>query len=164
MDETPLRDLLRRLGDTQQPPAAVNLALARARGRRRLRRRQAGITATALAAVAVPALLGTTLSHGPAAPQTARGPARGPIAYVTNLLSGTVTPIRTATNTALPPVKVGRGPVAIAITPDGKTAYVVNSGLHTVVTGTVTPIRTATNTALPPVKVGRGPVAIAITP
>jgi hypothetical protein len=28
-----------------------------------------------------------------------------------------VTPIRTATNTALPPVKVGRGPTAIAITP-----------------------------------------------
>jgi len=50
-------------------------------------------------------------------------------------------------------------PEAIAITPDGKTAYVVNTD-----SGTVTPIRTATNTALAPVKVGRGPVAIAITP
>jgi YVTN family beta-propeller protein len=69
-----------------------------------------------------------------------------------------VIPIRTATNTALAPVKVGRIPQAIAITPDGKTAYVVSQF------GTVTPIRTATNTALPPVKVGRGPTAIAITP
>ena len=70
---------------------------------------------------------------------------------------GTVTPIRTATNTALPPIKVGAIPVAIAITPDGKTAYVASDG------GTVTPIRTATNTALPPIKVGHLPEIIAIT-
>jgi YVTN family beta-propeller protein len=38
-------------------------------------------------------------------------------AYVTNMISGTVTPIRTATNTALPPIKTGRSPVAIVITP-----------------------------------------------
>ena len=67
----------------------------------------------------------------------------GKTAYVANLDSGTVTPIRTATNTALPPIKAGRHPDAIAITPDGKTAYVANDG-----SGTVTPIRTATNTAL----------------
>jgi YVTN family beta-propeller protein len=41
----------------------------------------------------------------------------GKTAYVANFLPGTVTPIRTATNTALPPVKTGRGPDAIAITP-----------------------------------------------
>jgi YVTN family beta-propeller protein len=73
--------------------------------------------------------------------------------------SNTVTPIRTATNTALPPIKTGRQPGAITITPDGKTAYVANNG-----PGTVTPIRTATNTALPPIKTGREPVTIAITP
>ena len=39
------------------------------------------------------------------------------VAYVANSWSGTVTPIRTATNTALPPIKVGHGPEAIAITP-----------------------------------------------
>jgi YVTN family beta-propeller protein len=78
---------------------------------------------------------------------------------VANFDSGTVTPIRTATNTALPPIKTGRDPVTIAITPDGKTAYVANNG-----SGTVTPIRTATNTALPPIKTGRSPVAIVITP
>ena len=38
-----------------------------------------------------------------------------------------VTPINTATNTALKPIKVGRSPVAIAITPDGKTAYVADT-------------------------------------
>jgi YVTN family beta-propeller protein len=70
-----------------------------------------------------------------------------------------VTPIRTATNTALPPVKTGVAPNAIAITPDGKTAYVTNQ-----LSGTVTPIRTATNTALPPVKTGFSPDAIAIAP
>src|SRR5215472_8962236 len=48
------------------------------------------------------------------------------IAYVANPGSGTVTPIRTATNTALPPIKVGPNPEALAITPDGKTVYVAN--------------------------------------
>jgi YVTN family beta-propeller protein len=70
-----------------------------------------------------------------------------------------VTPIRTATNTALTPIKVASSPSAIAITPDGKTAYVANND-----SGTVTPIRTATNTALAPIKAGRNPNAIAITP
>ena len=63
---------------------------------------------------------------------------------------GTVTPIRTATNTALAPITVGQDPRALAITPDGKTIYVTNYQ-----SGTVTPIRTATNTALAPIKVGR---------
>ena len=43
--------------------------------------------------------------------------------------SGTVTPIATATNTAGPPIPVGGYPDAIAITPDGKTAYVANRRL-----------------------------------
>ena len=73
-----------------------------------------------------------------------------------NLGSGTVTPIQTATNTALPPIKVGRLPTAIAITPDGTTAYVANSD-----STMVTPIQTATNTALPGLKIGySGPIAI----
>jgi len=73
--------------------------------------------------------------------------------------SGTVTPIRVATGTALPAIKVGSDPVAIAITPDGRTAYVVNTG-----SGTVTPIRVASNTALRPIHVGGFPDAIAIVP
>ncbi|HEV2378000.1 MAG TPA: hypothetical protein VGS19_38290 [Streptosporangiaceae bacterium] len=90
-------------------------------------------------------------------------PARPVIAYVTGGSdTATVTPIRTATNTALPPIKVGNANElleTIVVTPDGTTVYVVNE-----LANTVTPIRTATNTALPPVKVGSLPVAIAITP
>jgi YVTN family beta-propeller protein len=47
----------------------------------------------------------------------------------------------------------------IAITADGKTAYVVNHR-----SGPVTPIRTATKPALTAIKVGAQPVAIAMTP
>ena len=43
-------------------------------------------------------------------------------AYVANASSDTVTPIDTATNTALAQITVGNGPAAIAITPNGKTA------------------------------------------
>ena len=37
-----------------------------------------------------------------------------------------MTPIGTATNTAGAPIPVGSGPSDIAITPDGKTAYILN--------------------------------------
>jgi YVTN family beta-propeller protein len=49
--------------------------------------------------------------------------------------------------------------LAIAITPDGKTAYVTNNDSET-----VTPIATATNTAGPPIAAGHEPYDIAITP
>ena len=71
-------------------------------------------------------------------------------------------PIRTATNKALKPIKIGSagaGAFAIVITPDGTMAYSANSN-----NGTVTPIRIATNTALRPIRVGNRPEAIAITP
>lgn len=53
--------------------------------------------------------------------------------------------------------------VAIAITPNGKTAYVVdNRPNHR--QGGITPIDTAANTVGKPIRVGRFPTAIAITP
>ncbi len=70
-----------------------------------------------------------------------------------------MTPIATATNTAGTPITTGVGSQAIAITPDGKTAYVANY-----LSGTVTPITTATNTAGTPITTGASPAAIAITP
>jgi DNA-binding beta-propeller fold protein YncE len=73
--------------------------------------------------------------------------------------SGTVTPIDTATNTAGPPIPVGKWPHAITITPDGATAYVTSWQ-----DGTVTPIATVSNTPGPPIHVGEGARAIAITP
>ncbi|MCW2931302.1 MAG: beta-propeller repeat protein [Actinomycetia bacterium] len=72
---------------------------------------------------------------------------------------GTVTPINTCTNKAGPAIPVGWGPEAIAITPNGATAYVANNW-----SGTVTPISTRTNKAGPAIPVEEYPVAIAITP
>jgi DNA-binding beta-propeller fold protein YncE len=88
----------------------------------------------------------------------------GKTAYVTSelhkvqstpffMLSGTVTPISTATDTPGKPIPVsGAGSVTIgtlALTPDGKTAYVDQSG-------TITPIDTATNTPGQPIRVSGG--------
>ena len=122
-------------------------------------------------------------------------------------MSGTVTPISTATSTAAKAIKVGDEPLchryhagrqdrlrrqlrrgdrhadqhrdqhrrqadqhgshprAIAITPDGRTAYVANSGAENVPhSATVTPIRVATGTAGKPIGLAGPPQAIAITP
>ena len=78
---------------------------------------------------------------------------------MTNEFGGTVTPITVATNTAGDPIPVGTNPLAIAITPNGQTAYAVNE-----ISGTVTPITVATNTAGAPIAVGTYPYGIAITP
>ena len=73
-----------------------------------------------------------------------------------------VIPISTATSRAGKPIRVGAGGDQIAITPDGKTAYVLTDA------GTVIPISTAANTPGKPIRVGRsrdfGPTFIAITP
>jgi YVTN family beta-propeller protein len=47
-------------------------------------------------------------------------------AYVVDAHSNTVVPINTRSNTPGRPIPVGNRPDAIAITPDGKTAYVTN--------------------------------------
>ncbi|MGQ0431089.1 MAG: beta-propeller fold lactonase family protein [Microthrixaceae bacterium] len=56
-------------------------------------------------------------------------------------------------------IPVGQAPYGIAITPDGKTAYVSNSG-----SGTVTPIDLALGQPGVPIPVGQRPQGIAITP
>jgi YVTN family beta-propeller protein len=77
---------------------------------------------------------------------------------VANFESNTVTPIDTATNTAGTVINnVGRS-FAVAITPNGQTAYVPNW-----VSGSVTPLDTATNTPGTAIPVGN-PRGIAITP
>ena len=78
---------------------------------------------------------------------------------IVNQSGGTVTPIDTATNTAGPAITgVGGNLGKIAITPDGKTAYVVNQ------LGGVTPIDTATNTAGSTISLGGVLNSIAIAP
>lgn len=77
--------------------------------------------------------------------------------------SGTVTPVSTATNTPGAAITV-RGapygiPYAVAISPDGKTAYVADFGSNS-----VTPISTATNAPGAAITVGANPSGVAVTP
>jgi sugar lactone lactonase YvrE len=53
-------------------------------------------------------------------------------AYVVNEGPGTVTPFSTLTGRVFKAIKVDSFPQAIAITPDGKTAYVANADSDTV--------------------------------
>ena len=63
-----------------------------------------------------------------------------------------MTPIDTATNTPGAAIPVGGEPVRVAITPDGKTVYVINE-----FSNSVTPIDTATNTPGAAIAVGSVP-------
>lgn len=87
-----------------------------------------------------------------------------PTVYVVNNGGfGSVVPIDAATGTAGSSIPVGdtlgTAPHGIAITPDGKTAYVANQGSNS-----VTPIDIATGTPGTPIPVGSGPSGIATTP
>ncbi len=81
------------------------------------------------------------------------------MAYVSNADDDTVTPIRTATNTALPAIPVGHQPFDMALTPDGRTLYVLNSGGDS-----ATPIRVATNRAGASIPVPPQAFTLAVTP
>ena len=67
--------------------------------------------------------------------------------------------ITTATGAVSAPITVGNGPVGVAITPDGKRAYVANNG-----DGTVSVITTATGAVSAPITVGKDPYGVAICP
>jgi len=69
----------------------------------------------------------------------------------TNRGAGTVSVITTATGKVSPPITVGKKPGGVAITPDGKHAYVNNNG-----DGTVSVITTATGKVAAPITVGKG--------
>jgi len=71
--------------------------------------------------------------------------------------ANTVTPINTATNEPGRPINVGQSPGAIAITPDGKTAYVLSQR-------GVVPVSTATDKPGKPINAGKDLTGIAITP
>jgi YVTN family beta-propeller protein len=79
-------------------------------------------------------------------------------AYTGNEGSGTLTGINTATNLTGSTIAVSH-PSVLAITPDGKTALVVNGGA-----GTVTPVALPAGTLGSPITVGTNPTGIAITP
>ena len=79
-----------------------------------------------------------------------------------------MTPISTATNKPGKPITVSNPasspPGQIAITPNGKTAYVVITAIVGAGSVGVVPIQTATNTAGKPIPVGFFPFHIALTP
>ena len=58
--------------------------------------------------------------------------------------------ITTATGAVSAPITVGKAPLGVAITPDGKHAYVANDG-----DGTVSVITTATGAVSAPITVGK---------
>jgi YVTN family beta-propeller protein len=115
--------------------AALGCAAAHASGSQRLRATAAGCTRAALKPITVGRQPGPIVITPD-----------GKTAYVANAASGTVTPIRIATNTALKPIRVGSTPGAMVITPNGAMLYVADY----LAQGKVLPIRTATNTALKP--------------
>jgi YVTN family beta-propeller protein len=91
-------------------------------------------------------------------------PPDGKTASVTSSSDDTVTPINIATDTPGTAIPVGTGPEGVAVTPDGRTAYVTNAGTAIVHGNSVTPISTDTNTPQAPIAVGHSPFAIGITP
>jgi outer membrane autotransporter protein len=82
-------------------------------------------------------------------------------AYIANGGSNDVTVINTTTNMVVgSPIGVGSGPVAVAVTPDGKYVYVTNNGSNT-----ISVIDAATNTVVgPPINLVSQAAGIAVTP
>lgn len=74
---------------------------------------------------------------------------------------GTVSVIRTSTNTVLASIPVGHAPIGIAVTPDGKFVYVANSNINNggngPSVGVVSVISTTTNTVVASIPVGTNP-------
>jgi YVTN family beta-propeller protein len=93
----------------------------------------------------------------------------GTTAYMASSTNDVVVPVNLATRAIGKPIPIGPpgtpempgpdAPWAIAITPDGDTAYVTDVG-----TNTVTPINLATGTPGKPIPVGNEPFGIAIAP
>ena len=86
----------------------------------------------------------------------------GQTAYVVNSEAGTLLPIDLATQTLGKPIRVGvvkqpsgpsATPLSVAITPDGKTAYVLTPALGFKDDSLVTPVETATGTVGKPIQV-----------
>ncbi len=80
--------------------------------------------------------------------------------YVSDSESASLSVLETATNQLFgEPIAVGGGPTGVAITPDGRFAYVADSGA-----GTVSVVDLETGFAAAPIQVPPGPAAIAISP
>jgi DNA-binding beta-propeller fold protein YncE len=83
-----------------------------------------------------------------------------PTSYITNSASDTVTVVSGTTITGT--IRVGKGPVGIALTPDRTMAYVADYGFNENQSHTVTPLDLGSGRAGRPIKVGVGPMAVAV--
>jgi YVTN family beta-propeller protein len=136
-----------------QQPAAP--AAPRATGKRGVL--SVGLLAAA-AAVSAVLILGGAVLGAALIPEVWRGPSSPP----------TTSPLAAATPrisiSAAGMIPVGRGPSGVAMSPDGRRAYVPNAGSDARAGTTVSVIDTATNTVIATVPVGFGPSGVAITP
>lgn len=76
----------------------------------------------------------------------------------------TVSVVNLKTNTIIEEITVGQAPAALALSPDGKFAYVINYVDGNPDTGTISIIKTKTNTVIDTIPGFFGPFGIAITP
>jgi DNA-binding beta-propeller fold protein YncE len=113
-----------------------------------------------LLAVAPVAAAGTS-AHASKAVATGARPGRAATVYVPAL--GRLTPINAATNRRENPVTVPGFPFAMAVTPDGRRAYVASLTRHNKY-GLVTPVYLRSRRAGSPVKVAPYPEYVAVTP
>lgn len=112
-----------------------------------------GVGSRRVCAVALTAVVLSILCVAPAAAREV---------YVANSEAGTVSAVDTATNRAIATISTGAGsfPFTLAISPDGKSVYVVNNASENVVA-----ISTQTKSVVgAPMPVGVEPVGIAISP
>jgi YVTN family beta-propeller protein len=143
--------------------ALTRLSRGRRGAQKRLEPAPAGLLGLVLSLIAIAGLLAWGLSAATGAPVKAFQPV---VAYVSiwgNGLGNTVVPVNTTTNIAGHPITVGPEPSAIAITPNGRTAYVVIEGTEGTSGPGVTPVNSATNKAGRRINVGSSPGFIAIT-
>jgi DNA-binding beta-propeller fold protein YncE len=170
--EDRLRDAYYAATETIRPdtiPALAERATRPKRSKSRSRRPRVLISLAAAAAVVtvaavIPVVTGA-LGNRSVGPRP-EAPPKAPTgtAYVINSGGGTVTPIDLATNTPGKPIKVSGEPVAMAIAPDGKTAYVSCGATNSAPAQAVQPIDLATNTAGKPIDLQWSPDAIVISP
>jgi YVTN family beta-propeller protein len=77
--------------------------------------------------------------------------------YAAQFTANSVAVVDTVSRALVATIPVGKGPLRIAISPDGLTAYVVNSG-----SSSVSAISTATNTVVATVPVGSSPTTLVL--
>lgn len=100
----------------------------------------------------------TVCTDGTCSPLLSAVTPNGTRLYVTNVSQNTVSVIDTLTDKVIDTITVGQSPWGVAITPDGKRAYVAN------LSDTISVIDTRTNTVINTIPDTDGPFGVAITP